>query len=209
MNAFLLIALLAQAPVAPEPVRADVHVAAGWQNLHKDQGQDTYNHWLNGIFYGGIGAGLYWTDHLKTQVDVGAGTSARQYRYRQVTTGNISTFETSRVEINEQSVSIGQQYQFFRNEWFHPRLGLGVELARETTHTLYDPIQVIDNTLHIARVVAPARSGTEHRFIARPFAEAGFKSYMTRRAFFTADARVMVRGGIDEVLFRAGFGVDF
>ena len=32
---------------------------------------------------------------------------------------------------------------------------------------------------------------------------------MTRRAFFTGDMRLMVRHGIDDVLFRAGFGIDF
>ena len=32
---------------------------------------------------------------------------------------------------------------------------------------------------------------------------------MTRRAFFTSDTRLMFRSGIDEVLFRFGFGVDF
>ena len=32
---------------------------------------------------------------------------------------------------------------------------------------------------------------------------------MTRRAFFTGDTRVMFSSGIDEVLFRLGFGVDF
>jgi hypothetical protein len=32
---------------------------------------------------------------------------------------------------------------------------------------------------------------------------------MTPRAYFTGDARVMLRDGIDEVLFRLGFGVDF
>ena len=32
---------------------------------------------------------------------------------------------------------------------------------------------------------------------------------MTRRAFFTGDMRIMFRGGVEEVLFRAGFGIDF
>ena len=32
---------------------------------------------------------------------------------------------------------------------------------------------------------------------------------MTRRAFFTADTRLMFKNGLDEVLFRLGFGIDF
>jgi hypothetical protein len=32
---------------------------------------------------------------------------------------------------------------------------------------------------------------------------------MTRRAFFAGDTRLMFRKGLDEVLFRVGFGIDF
>src|SRR5262245_60386121 len=134
MKAFFLLALLAQGPAAP-PVsapklpRADAHFVIGWQNINKEQPQDHYNDWLNDIFYGGLGAGWYWTDHLKTQIDFGAGTRGQQYRYRQVpTTGTIS-YETSRVRLRQQAVSIGQHYQFFENQWFHPHVGAGAELA--------------------------------------------------------------------------------
>ena len=43
----------------------------------------------------------------------------------------------------------------------------------------------------------------------RPFVATGFKAYMTQRAFFRSDVRVGVRDGVDEVLLRFGFGVDF
>ena len=67
-----------------------------------------------------------------------------------------------------------------------------------------------DNATRTSLTVPPARTeGPDDRFIARAFAEAGFKAYMTRRVFFTGDARVMFRGRIEEVLFRAGFGIDF
>jgi len=212
MRAFLLLAVLAQAPAPPIPAlpRADAHFVIGWQNLHKEQPQDHYNDWLNDIFYGGAGAGWYWTDHLKTQVDFGAGTRAQQYRYRQVTTNGAITYEASRLRLRQQSVSIGQHYQFFRNQWFHPHVGAGVELARETTTEEYDPIVVFDNATRTSRTIVPARTeGPEHDFIARPFVEGGLKAYITRRAFFTTDMRMMFRPGIDEVLFRAGFGFDF
>jgi hypothetical protein len=69
---------------------------------------------------------------------------------------------------------------------------------------------VFDNATRTSRTIAPARTeGPEHDFIARPFAEGGLKAYVTRRAFFTTDMRMMFRPGIDEVLFRAGFGFDF
>ena len=142
MTALLLLAVLAQAPAAPVAAalpRADVHVVLGWQNLHNEQPQDHYNDWLNGIFYAGAGAGWLWNDHLRTQVDFGAGTKAEQYRFQQLTVEGHTTYESSQVSVQQQSVALAQQYQFFRNRWFHPRVAGGVELARETTRTEYQP----------------------------------------------------------------------
>lgn len=211
MKALLLLAILGQTPTPGVQLpRADAHVALGWQNLRKDQPQSSYNDWLNGIVYGGAGAGWYWNDHLKTQVDVGAGTRGSQYRYEQRVVNGSQTFVSSRLRLREANVSVGQQYQFFRNQWFHPHAGAGIEIARETSTEAYDPVIVVDNVTHATRIATPARvEGPTHRFLARGFGETGFKAYMTRRAFFASDMRLMFRGGIDEVLFRAGFGVDF
>lgn len=201
---------LAQGPAAPPTTRADVHFVLGWQNLNKDQPQDSTNDWVNAIAFGGAGAGWYWTDHAKTQIDVGGGTKGRQYRYRQFTLNGLQTYESSRLSVRKTSLAISQQYQFFRNAWFHPHVGAGIDLARETTTEEYQPVYVFDNALRTSRQIIPGRrEGPDHRLLARPFVETGFKGYMSRRAFFTADSRVMFGRGIDEVLFRFGFGVDF
>src|SRR4051812_24781256 len=211
MKALFLAAVLAQAPgaaPAQQLPRADVHVVAAWQNLHKEQPVDHYNDWLNGIFYAGAGAGWFWTDHLKTQIDAGAGTRAVQYRTESFRVGNAQAIQWSRLWVNQQSVAISQQYQFFRNQWFHPHAGAGIDIARETSREEFQPVNLYGTA--VSPPIRPARTeGPVHRVIARPFGEAGFKAYMTRRTFFTGDMRVMFRGGIDEVLFRAGFGVDF
>jgi hypothetical protein len=217
LSGFLAVWLLGTAAAAQEapvePPRGDVHFVVGWQNLRREQPQGVFqdsNDWMNAIFYGGTGAGWYWTEHLKTQVDFGAGTRGRQYRYRPDFTGSFQDFRSSELTVNSQSVAIGQHYQFFRNQWFHPHVGAGVDIARETTREEFDAVFGFDNAARTTRVLVPARSeGPDHRFVARPFVETGFKAYMTRRAFFTSDMRLMVRGGIDEVLFRLGFGVDF
>jgi len=211
MNAFFLVALLAQTPARPVDVpRVDVQAVIGWQNLHKDQPGDSYNDWMNDILYGGVGAGWLWSDHLKLQVDLGAGTKGQQYRYRQFTVNGNPAYESARVETRQTSVAIAQHYQFFQNQWFHPRVGAGVDLARETTTERYEALNVYDPITRVTRPVTPPHTdGPEHRFVARPFAETGFKAYITPRAFFTGDMRMMFRHGIDEVLFRAGFGFDF
>lgn len=201
----------AQEPPRVPPVRGDAHVVIGWQNLHKEQPERQYrDDWINRIFYGGAGAGWYWTEHLKTQVDFGAGSKGRQYRFEPLVINGQNTGTSSRVSVKQQSVAIAQHYQFFRNQWFHPHVGAGIDIARETTSEEYQPIVVFDNVTRTSRQVRPARTeGPDHRTIARPFVETGFKAYMTRRAFFTGDSRLMFRNGLEEVLFRFGFGVDF
>jgi opacity protein-like surface antigen len=206
--AWLCPAAAAQTP--PQLPRADAHVVIGWQNLHKEQPVDHYNDWLNAIFYGGAGAGWYWTDNLKTQIDFGAGTSDRQYRTSVIAVNGSTTYESSRLSVRQSAVTVQQQYQFFQNQWFHPHVGAGVELARETSTELYLPVTVFDNITRTSRTIQPERTeGPEHRFIARGVGEVGFKAYMTRGSFFTGDMRLMFRNGIDQVLFRVGFGVDF
>ena len=213
LTAWLLsaVAAAAQDPGSVPAERGDIHFVIGWQNLHKQQ--ETRNiggDWLNNIFYGGAGAGWYWNDNLKTQVDFGGGTRGRQYRYEPISVNGQTTVTSSRVSVRQQSLAVAQQYQFFKNEWFHPHVGAGLDVARETTTEEYDPVVVFDNSGRSSRQISPARTeGPDHRMILRPFGEAGFKAYMTRRAFFTADTRLMFRHGIDEVLLRIGFGVDF
>jgi hypothetical protein len=202
----------AQEPPKTPLTRADIHLVVGWQNLHQPQPVDERysNDWINGIFFGGVGAGWYWTDNLKTQVDFGAGTRGRQYRYEPFVVGGQTTGRSSQLHVQQQSVAIAQHYQFFRNQWFHPHVGAGVDIARETTREVYDPVYVFDQVARVSRQVLPPRTeGPEHRVIARPFGEAGFKAYMTRKTFFTSDMRLMFKSGVDEVLFRFGFGVDF
>src|SRR5262245_27637806 len=98
-------------------MQGDAHVVIGWQNLHKEQpsAANAYqNDWLNSILHGGAGAGWYWTDHAKTQIDFGAGTRARQYRYRQFNVDGLPAYESSYLDIRQTNVSVSQQYQFFR-----------------------------------------------------------------------------------------------
>jgi hypothetical protein len=203
----------AQAEAPATQPRADFHAVIGWQNLRQDRGNDTFdtfNTWSNGIFYGGAGAGWYWTDHVKTQVDLGTGTLGRHYRYRPLTINGVQTGTSSRVAVRQSSVAVSQQYQFFRNQWFHPHVAAGLDIARETRQEEFQPVFVFDQATRTTRQVSPARvDGPSRNTIVRPFGELGFKAYMTRRAFFTGDTRLMFRGGIDEVLFRIGFGVDF
>jgi hypothetical protein len=210
--AWLLAATASAQQPAPVPaVRADAQILLGWENLHRPQPASGYgNDWLNAIVYAGAGASWYWNDNLKTQVDVGGSTRGRQYRYETILSAGQLVPLVSRVSVQQQSLTLAQQYQFFHNQWFHPRVGVGIDIARETTRTEYAPIYPFGDATRLpGQSSPPGTAAPSRRFVARPFAETGFKAYMTRRVFFTGDARLMFRGGADEVLFRGGFGIDF
>src|SRR3954469_25201235 len=140
----------AQAPV--EPPRSDVQVVVGWENLRAPEPQDRYQTWMHQMALAGAGAGWYWDDHLKTQVDFGATSHGRQYGYNEFTRDGVQVVEPRRVAVRRDTLAISQQYQFFRNQWFHPHVGAGVNLARETQTREYQPTVVFDPVTRTSRL---------------------------------------------------------
>jgi hypothetical protein len=106
---------------------------------------------------------------------------------------------------------VGQQYQFFRNVWFHPHLTGGVDLSWEKTERRPEgPLQIFDPVARRTEVVPqPESSVEETELLVRPYAGIGFKAYMSPRSFFRMDMRFVLKDGVDKVLMRFGFGVDF
>lgn len=205
-------AALAQTAPPPTPIaRADLTVMLGWFNADKeDPTRQSYNDWYNSSLYGGIGAGWYWTDNHKTEVDFGATTRGDVYRSSPVIIGSQQTYTTSRLWFSTRKLTVGQQYQAYRNAWFHPHVAAGVDLTWEESREERAPTYVYDSVARTSRVIAPAQTiGPTVDLIVRPFAAVGFKAYMTPRSFFRSDVRFTFRGGVDEFLWRAGFGLDF
>lgn len=206
-------AAAASAQSSPRPlVRADVSATIGWLGFDtrsESSDQWLYHRWESSLF-GSVGAGWYWTDHLKTEVDFGAGTEGEVYLTSSSPVITPPGYRTIRRELSRRNVGVSQQYQFFRNAWFHPYLAAGVHLAWEkrTDHTqpifAYDPVTRTSGQAEPQRIAGPT---TE--FLVRPFVGGGFKAYVTRRAFFRSDLRVGFKDGVDETLLRFGFGVDF
>lgn len=191
--------------------RADAGASVGWLNGNKSALSDqSSNDWYNRGLYGAGTFGWYWTDHHKTEVEAGITNRADFYTYRLVTIGNITSPRTSEFTFRTRRVAVSERYQFFRNAWFHPHVGAGLDLTWETTTERVSAITIFDQQSRQSREIVPARdSGPETTLRARPFAETGFKAYFTPRAFFRSDIRVVARRGVDEVLLRFGFGADF
>jgi hypothetical protein len=191
--------------------RGDLQIVVGWQNLEENgTSLPRQDNWINSIFWGGAGAGWYWTDHLKTHVDIGAGTEGSRYRYESTVVNGRVTSSSSRFGVRVRSVAVAQHYQFYRNRLLHPYVGGGAVVERVTERESYEPVFIYDNEARVSRLVVPARSeGPSSRTVVKPFGTVGLKAYFTRRAFFTTDMRAIVEHGVDEVLFRFGFGADF
>lgn len=200
------------APPPPSPIaRTDVSVMLGWFNADKsDTARDSYNEWYNSSLYGGLGAGWYWTDNHKTEIDFGATSEGDIYTSRPAVIDGQPTYIASRLFFDTKRVAVSQQYQGYRNAWFHPHVAAGVDLTWETTREERFPTIFYDNVTRTPRQILPPQNrGPETDLVVRPFAAVGFKAYMTERAFFRSDLRFTVKHGIEEVLWRVGFGVDF
>jgi hypothetical protein len=182
-------------------------------NVNKSAlGDQSHNDWYNRGFYGAGVAGWYWTDHHKTEIEAGASTAVDFWAYRRFDSeSNFPAFGGSRFTFSTRRVAIAQQYQFFRNQWFHPHVAAGIDLTWETTTERAEPVILYPTqqpgpprVLREAAVIGP-----DTRLRVRPFGEVGFKAYVSTRGFLRSDLRMLARNGIDEVQVRFGFGVDF
>jgi hypothetical protein len=203
----------AQAPSMPRtPVqRGDLTVTIGWLNGNKSELPASDNDWYNRSVYGGIAAGWYWTDHLKTEVEFGGSTRAELHTFGSTFLDGRLAYMSATHAFSTRRVTAAQQYQFFRNALFHPYVAAGADLTWESSSASIDPIVVFDEVLRQTRLVAPPeRVGPETSLHVRPFAATGFKAYVSTRAFIRGDVRLGVRrGGVEDVIVRAGVGVDF
>jgi hypothetical protein len=209
--------LLGTAPAAwaqparpPGPAaRSDLTGSLGWFNADKGDLLE-YNRWYNRSLFAGVNFGWYWTDHLKTEIEAGASSSAEVDVYTNRVINNRQTFFESNFRFATRRIAIGQQYQFFRNAWFHPYVAAGVDFTWESIEQEDGPLSAFDLNGRGPAELQPAvihPEKTEQH--TRPFAGFGFKSYMTPRSFFRSDLKLVFHDGVDEALLRFGFGIDF
>ena len=188
--------------------RGDVAGTAGWLAVNKSE-FDSYNDWHGeGLFT--VGSGWYWTDNLKTDVEIGASTETRTYGAAEVEIGGQRHIAPSTIRFRSTRLALIQRYQFGRNEWFHPSLGAGVDVVRERYSRREEPIFFYDQVTRQSRLLRDAlEHGDESETEARALVVGGFKAYLTQRTFFLGDLRVTFASRAEDTLLRFGFGVDF
>jgi hypothetical protein len=189
--------------------RADLSGVVGWLNANKSE-LSSYDNWYNRSAYGSVIFGWYWTDHIKTELEFAISSPAELYAARAIDTDGQRRFINSEHRFSTRRATAGQHYQFLRNAWAHPHVGAGVDLTWERHEERVEPVFVYDPVARTSRAIQDGQTlGPSTDLQVRPFGEVGAKLYITPRGFFRTDLRLTFRTGIDEVVMRLGFGVDF
>jgi hypothetical protein len=153
--------------------------------------------WADSVFKG-LSGGFYWTDHIKTEIELSAPAATRSVGPSHVRLADgsyVPSFEdhTRRDLI----VSAGQLYQFGRNAMLHPFAGAGLDVDRERDE--------------FSRSVPPGRGERDDVTTTRvrSFVTAGFKEYFSERAFFRGELKIGFDSRVQQIVGKAGVGVDF
>jgi hypothetical protein len=157
----------------------------------------------SGSFFKGMSAGYYWSDHHKTEVEVGFPNPTESYSYSNQRLANGTFLSTS----DERTYSgpkfaIAQVYQFGRNAPFHPYAFAGVDIDRE--HVDLERHTFISGP----RPIEGEESLSSDRVRARGFTGAGFKAYAAERVFFKGEMKLDIGQSLNQVTWKAGVGVD-
>jgi hypothetical protein len=181
--------------------RADVAAATGWFAADRSiRGDGCCSSWSSSVFKG-LSGGYYWTEHLKTEVELAAPGPTEGYTVltEQVAV-NRFRYISEEHRVSAGRVSLSQAYQFGHNSTFHPFVRAGVDIDRE-----HDDIE---------RRISSGNAFEEQHSAAiatrvRPFAATGFKAYFNERAFFRGEARFTPsHDGLNQMIWTAGVGID-
>ena len=205
----LAIALFSVAHAEAQAVsRPDIYGSIGWLNVNKS-GLDEYNDWYNRGLQGAVGFGWYWTPHLKTEIEPSASTRVHFSSSREEVVNGRPAYVLSEFGFSTRRVALTQQYQFGENAWFHPHVAAGIDFNWETTARVDRSIYFRDPSLRPGGVAQNVSLPTQTDVHVHPLVGAGFKAYLTPRAFLRGDTRLLLGDRIEEVTLRLGFGVDF
>jgi hypothetical protein len=198
------------APAAAQPpVRPDLSASIGWLNVNKSTPVNS-NDWYNRGVQGAAAFGWYWTPHLKTEIEPSASTRVNFNDAHEEIVNGQRAYVLSEFGFSTRRIALSQQYQFGENAWFHPHLAAGLDFNWETTARNDRSIYFLDPLPRQAPIVPQnIHYPTQTDLHVRPLVGAGFKAYVTPRAFLRSDVRLLFSDRLEEALLRFGFGVDF
>jgi hypothetical protein len=190
--------------------RWDVSGDIGWLSSNKSDIGPEWNDWYDVLSAGGS-AGYFVTPNLKAEL-------------RLAFSGEGSIYQEERIDIPGQAFPVfrlrehhfrattlrgGVAYQFFQNQWFHPHVGVGIEVARESDRMFAQAWRVPSRDPGAPLVIPAVDGGTAVSWAVRPVVSTGFKWYANERGFIRSDISVAIGNRrAAQVVWTAGIGVD-
>jgi hypothetical protein len=196
-------------PARPALPRVDVAAAAGWVGGNADLPDDVYRTW-DSAGVGSLIVGVYWTEHLKTELDVNFSGDRDFYGSRTLTSGrNVSQYQYQSHRVRSRSVSLTPTWQYLHNTWVHPFLGAGLDIDWTRHRTETEVRTSISTPPTSTFTIDHLPDEIDRRVRVRASIAAGAKLYVSRRAFARTDVRLAVAGGAKALRWRVGAGFDF
>jgi opacity protein-like surface antigen len=197
---------VAQTPSMTLP-NNDTTLVLGWSgaehHLHDQQS------W-HGSLLVGLSGGHYWTDHLKTEVETSWTRPSDREIYEEIERQGGYTYAVSDYRAQDIRFGVVQLYQFGRNQWIHPYVGLGADVVRREASVDRDRQS---RTVYVQNRNVPVEIAASSERNTTVFAEAvvktGLKMYVSERAFFNTELKFGVRNDVDHIVWKFGIGVDF
>lgn len=214
LTVVLPIAAAAQTPPkSPDLPRFDVAGSVIWMGA--DSEGLTAENWRNWDTAGAVelGAGFYWTEHLKLAIDAGASGDREVFGTVEVRlTPSLSRYVYVTHRIRSRWLTPTVQYQFLHNTWVHPYVGGGFEVDWERRRTDNDnrnsftgPPGIFNSTDAAGATVDAVGRATRVRAVLLT----GAKFYVSPRIFARTDLRVSFTDKVRALRWAAGIGVDF
>jgi opacity protein-like surface antigen len=190
--------------------RWDVSGEVGWLSSNKSEIGPDWNDWYDVPSGGGV-IGFYATPNVKAELRLAFSGEGSVYEEERIDIPGqaFPAFRLREHHIRATTLGGGMTYQFFRNQWFHPHVGAGIEVARESDRTFAQEWRVPSREPGAPLVIPAVDSRTNVSWAARPFVSAGFKWYFNERTFMRSDVRTAIGNRrAAHVTWTAGIGVD-
>ena len=207
---FLLGITSARAAAQAQPVTIparDVTVSIGWAGAEHTMYEGP--RW-QGSLSAGISAGVYWNDHLKSELEGSWNKPGTRQVYETIERQGGYTYAVADYRATDVRVGFVQLYQFGRNEWVHPYIGVGADVVHRTAARERPPQS---RTIFIQNRNTPVEIPGAREETASVFLQAvlktGAKMYVGDKAFFNTELKLGLREGVDHVVWKLGLGVDF
>ena len=209
----LLAIVMCAAPVSTAAQTAvtlpanDAALSLGWAGADHDVRDQ--RHWQGNLLVG-FSTGHYWTDHLKTEVGASWSGSRNHQVYENIERQGGYTYAISDYRAADVRAGVTQLYQFGRNQWVHPYLGVGADVVRRASSLERLPQS---RTVFLQNRNVPVEVGAVSERRTFVFAQAvlktGLKMYVTERTFFSTELKFGLRRDVDHLVWKIGSGIDF